>query len=680
MRARVCTIHADSHGQIRIKFVPDKNNLPPPVKQTVASLKQHSVKKSSLSFLNKNNHPHHSITNSMPASPSLNGARTPLVQKSTTISAPTLTNDKNQRFEALRVPLIHLLAIRPVSAKYLAQTLGSKEEYLQPVLEKIGKRARLDPMKWDLNDKTFKELNVWKFDYPAQHDRELAIDRAGSAFDRMRLSQEDKLWQMLYEKHERGKGNTLSKLKNLHKGPIQRATTPRIHVQEPAESTEQGQRTFRNGGEDKGRLTPSAAQPMSRSKSHDQIKKTKVSEKEARSKRLMNKGPKKVTPAPKVKEAHPAVKKGGPKKANVPKSDEFVNDSDEEDGLEDSMALDSQSQIPNGNGNSTKSTKHVAVADKTIPPSTEPSTKMSKPATSSQHTTSNLAVKKTVSKDTKQPTSSQPQKSRPTMKEKTVAKPKPSTSAPTSASSKPKPAVHGDLKPKAAKGQAEGSAPAGRTPQKDGLSPNASSSASKRRLSDASASSTAIKKTISRSRNGSSPHKPSPLGSSPPTNASDLDNVAHSSASSTPLMSQTRKPNGTPTNAVRSASGHARNSSEASLKRKANDLESGIHNHSGPLANGHVDGHVNGYISSAKRRKISDPSLPSSESDNSPPTKDMAVQKARFFKKYYTNYEIEYRKVLEMKEPPHEDVERVNKLHQRLIELKEELTEISKGI
>ena len=36
-----------------------------------------------------------------------------------------------------------------------------------------------------------------------------------------------------------------------------------------------------------------------------------------------------AAPAPKAKEAHPAVKKGGFKKANAPKSSEFVNDSDE---------------------------------------------------------------------------------------------------------------------------------------------------------------------------------------------------------------------------------------------------------------------------------------------------------------------------------------------------------------
>ena len=184
---------------------------------------------------------------------------------------------------------------------------------MKPALEKVGREFRLDPSKWDLSDKSYKDLDVWKFEYPDQHDRELAIDRATSAYDRLRMSQEDPKWQLMYPKSERGKGKTLSRLNHLHKGPIQQSTTPRIHVQQPEDSVDEKPLSKSDESDQKGRLTPKASE-MARSKSSDQIKKTKVSEKEAQAKRLLNKGPKKVISEVKEKGAHPAVKKGAPKK------------------------------------------------------------------------------------------------------------------------------------------------------------------------------------------------------------------------------------------------------------------------------------------------------------------------------------------------------------------------------
>ena len=91
----------------------------------------------------------------------------------------------------------------------------------------VGKEHRLIQDRWTLNDKAFKELDVWNFDYPNQDDRQLAINCALSAFDRMRSSTQEKVWDMLLPKNERGKGKILSNL-DLHKGPIKQSNTPRI--------------------------------------------------------------------------------------------------------------------------------------------------------------------------------------------------------------------------------------------------------------------------------------------------------------------------------------------------------------------------------------------------------------------------------------------------------------------
>ena len=183
----------------------------------------------------------------------------------------------------------------------------------------MGKEFRLIPDKWTLNDKAFKELDVWNFDYPNQDDRQLAINCAISAFDRMRISTKERVWDMLLPKNERGKGKILSNL-DLHKGPIKQSNTPRIQVQHPSNDPNAKDQLAGHESDQKDRLAPNDAEPMARSQSQDQInKKKKLSEKEAQSKRLLKNGPKKVTTAPKVKEHHPAVNNGS-KKPNVPKS------------------------------------------------------------------------------------------------------------------------------------------------------------------------------------------------------------------------------------------------------------------------------------------------------------------------------------------------------------------------
>ena len=583
----------------------------------------------------------------MPVSPSLGAAHTPLIHKTPPTSVPSLSNERTVKIKAIRTPLIHFLAARPASITLLVKHLSCKQDELLEVLNKVGKEHRLIPDKWTLNDKAFKELDVWNFDYPNQDDRQLAINCAISAFDRMRISTKEKVWDMLLPKDERGKGKILSNL-DLHNGPIKQNNTPKIQVQHPAIDSDAKEQTNTQESDGKDRLAPSDAEPMARSQSQDQMKKKKVSEKEAQSKRLLKNGPKKITPAPKVKE-DPAAKKGG-KKVIVPKSSEFVNDSDEEDGLEDASTLQAQSMTPKGHTDQSLPLK-VAPSPKSVastPRNGNTGAKASKSALPAR----DVDVGRVIS--SKPVTPSRPD---------AISKPKPAAVnhvPSTTAKSK-------DVKIEKTKNNSEKTAP---TPpvkpnNKNNLPSASSSPSSRNRTSDSSQGSTAMKKTLSRQRTTSSPHKPSPLGSSPPTNASDLENGV-SSASSTSLVSLVQKTSSKANEFGSTVNGQARNTSEHSLKRKADDLDSGIHAH----GNAPIDGRVNGI----KRHNASATSPSTSESGNSPLATSNALKRAQDFKTYYAKYEILYREVADSTDAPQEKIDNVKRMHQRLIELKDEIT------
>lgn len=565
------------------------------------------------------------------------------------------------------------------------------------MLQKVGKKYRLDESKWDLMDKAFKELDIFAFNFTNDGDRELAVGRAISAFDRMRISTSEKIWDKLMPKNERGKGKVLSHL-NLGKGPINASSTPRIQVQHPETNEERNLGLDGNDSDRKDRLAPSNTEP-GRSHSQGPIKKKRVSEKEAQSKRLLSKGPKKETPASKEKEAHPAVKKAT-KKANVPKSSEFVNDSDEEDGLEDAATLHAQSQTQKKASTtkapeeleapkpaaSTPKVKHSKSAAST------PKVQASKPATESKFGRPTPLTKKAAVRDALAARRELAQKLTPTitggMSDKEVG----------SAAGK-KVAVPAKLPEKKA-------TPSVKAPEKNpasAVASTATSPAARQHAADAGQGGTAMKKTLSRQRNVSSPHKPSPLGSSPPTNASDLDNATNSSTSSTPLVRKNATPNGiTVMNGhTRNASEHSaistaplvrkdnatpngitsvngvRNTSEHTLKRKAGDLDSGIHNHGSPVTNGNVNGYTNGNTNPSKRQKTSEMTPPTSESGDSPLARDLAIKKAADFKRYYDSYTKSYMEISQMECPPQDKLDSIKKMHNRLAEMK---GQIKKGL
>ncbi|RAH51620.1 uncharacterized protein BO95DRAFT_10224 [Aspergillus brunneoviolaceus CBS 621.78] len=270
---------------------------------------------------------------SVSSSPALGVARSPggPFTPLTPTSAPLSQNKDRIRLEALKVPFIHLLAIRAVSAQFLARQTRSSLEDCETLARKYGLENRINPEKYDLRDKSYKDLDVWKFPYPSQEDRQEAIDNAISAFDRMRISRSDKLWQMLLPKEERGKGKCLSRL-DLRTGPIKKALTPRIQVQPSDDNGKDGYTTGQDT--DKGSasgLTPRAGEPTSAPRSVPTVAKKRVGDKDTPLKRS----------TPKVKAAANSTltgrvtKKAERKPAGKPdtkfKSAEFVHDSDEDD-------------------------------------------------------------------------------------------------------------------------------------------------------------------------------------------------------------------------------------------------------------------------------------------------------------------------------------------------------------
>jgi RNA polymerase II elongation factor ELL len=145
----------------------------------------------------------------------------------------------------------------------------------------------------------------------------------------------------------------------------------------------------------------------------------------------------------------------------------------------------------------------------------------------------------------------------------TLAKPAPRPAAKTT--SKPKDSA----KPAPKVNQGNGSAKSGTVAPKNGTTKaTASASSNKLKAPDAESKSNLGVSSLPRKRALSSPHKPSRLGSSPPTNASDFENEAalkskSSSSSNSPLINQRRE--------VRKAPGHAPTSKPAATSSSSSD-------------------------------------------------------------------------------------------------------------
>ncbi|KAJ3476201.1 hypothetical protein NLG97_g9202 [Lecanicillium saksenae] len=153
------------------------------------------------------------------------------------VTPPTLSASQQavERAKEQRVPLVHELAAGEKTIDHLREKWVGRPEDFKSSLEKVAE-YHSDTKRYSMKKPFWKELDVWKYDYDTQQERETAIENAIRQYDRQRLSASEPEWQKLLKKEERGKGKCLSRLQaSLAKGPAQPA--PKIKVQKADDSS-----------------------------------------------------------------------------------------------------------------------------------------------------------------------------------------------------------------------------------------------------------------------------------------------------------------------------------------------------------------------------------------------------------------------------------------------------------
>jgi RNA polymerase II elongation factor ELL len=517
---------------------------------------------------------------SISGSPSLGAIRSPAsLPALTPTSVPPSQNKRKIRLEALKTPFIHLLAVTPVSVKYLAQTTRSSQEDCLELARKYGVENRIDPSKFNLKDKCYKELDIWNFPYPNDSDRTSAIENAISAFDRQRVSPSDKLWQTLNSKEERAKVVCKSRLK-LQTGP---PPPPPPHIKVHA-SEDQGKEDYLTGNETdrtNGRLTPTTT-PADHASAKPASKKMSTTTTKAKNSTLTGRVTKK------------ADKKPPPKPTGKFKSAEIIYDSDED----------------------------IDIPDAPAPASAPP-----------------------------------PAKKSPSWTEVNKAPAKPPTASKTSSAAH-SPAVKPQITLK----------PQPRNIKTIPVNTNGTAS-----------------KTLpgSRAAKPTSPVKPSPLASSPPTNASDFENSSQnsgqtSSSSSSPLMAQM---------AQMAKQSKARPAVPPKPKPtvKSNGMAKPAMEQTNPLKRKVVPeptstGRMNRHGDDIKRRRPIQSMSPSGTSSGSasPPLnrehlRQQLQQKSMDFKKLYSKYRNLHDSLVNQMAPTPSDLSRLKQMHTKVQRMKKEI-------
>ncbi len=505
------------------------------------------------------------VTKSMPSSPYLGAAPSP--QPGPT-SAPLNdagfdgSSKAKLRLDAIKIPLTHLLAGRPMSSKAIADKIRAPRDDVDRLLLKYAKDSERNLGKKELKEKTYKELDVWKFPYQSEDDRKAAIERAIHAFDRMRVEKTDPIWQMLLPATERGKGKILSRL-NMNKA------VPSTTLLKPERADSKGEVSDREG-----------------SKSPN-VKAKRTTEQHREIKRTTSKA-----------RGHPASPLPG-KKRNISqardakqddkfKSAERIVDSDEEADNTDVMPA--------------------------------------KPKTVKKHPQSTVSLHSPHKRD---------------MSPKKQLKKSALSHSSSSSDSSDNRKLNKSLNP----------------PARDQLS-----------------------KHSPRPRHGSSPQKPSPLGSSPPANSTDFDSSSsskqsQSSAPSSPPSSTdipiaTQKQKYSP---IISENAREVSRGRAPVKRKPDEMEN-----IPPAKRHQVNGvHTEKLSKGVKEerpsveRKMTD-SDQSSASEKGPPPREDVINEAKRFQLYYKKYKELHEKLATkpQKERDQRDIDNLMSMHERLKEMK----------
>ncbi|KAG5915279.1 hypothetical protein E4U42_000066 [Claviceps africana] len=270
-----------------------------------------------------NNYASTSTSKSIPTSPAVNSVRSPTSAPQITATQQVMERKKEQRFT-----LVHELAIAAQTTEHLRAKWTGKEEDFKAALEKTAHYDG-DSHTWTMKQPYWRELNVWKYNYATQEEREAAIDRAIRQYDKLRLSASESEWQLLLPKAERDKGKCLSRLQaNIAKGPPQQA--PKTKTQKPDDNP--GSKDDANSPE--GDKPRTGGESMSRSNSSTlPAKAKKPSAQEAQAKRLLSNAKSKAS-APKTspsKSKQPAASKNDKNDRRV-LSAAIVENSDSSEG------------------------------------------------------------------------------------------------------------------------------------------------------------------------------------------------------------------------------------------------------------------------------------------------------------------------------------------------------------
>lgn len=258
---------------------------------------------------------------SLTPSPALSGVGSPSLLPS---GSTPQERAKQQRF-----PLIHELAVQDLSREELLEKWDGTEEEFNAALEKVATFDK-NLQKWVLKKNCWKDLDIYEYDYSDER-RKKAVDNAVKGFDRNRVSVSDPLWDKLLPKDQRGKGICLSQLQaTLAKGPVTQQSKQRADG-----ASASGADSEKDDSLASAMKKGPGGEAMSRSSSQTSNGKKKLSASEAQAKRLLS-TKKKPLPAtttkaaPKTSTTKPSSKGTSAKGGRV-LSKEFVTDSDSSD-------------------------------------------------------------------------------------------------------------------------------------------------------------------------------------------------------------------------------------------------------------------------------------------------------------------------------------------------------------
>ncbi|OLN84357.1 hypothetical protein CCHL11_05963 [Colletotrichum chlorophyti] len=406
-------------------------------------------------------------------SPALVAVSSPSTNPVFSASQQVVEKSKEQRSM-----IVHELAVQERPYDYLESLWEGKGEDFKPALEKVA-QFESDTRMWALRKNYWRELDVWKYDYDTQDTRQKAIDNAIRQFDKMRLATTEPEWQKLLPREERGKGKILSKLQANIAKASSAAPPPKIKVQKADDATSDA---------DEDVLKTKGGETMSRSSSNSLPAKPKKAA-DSQAKRLLstnNKKPAAPRAAPtKSKEKAPASSKGG-----RVLSAEFVTNSDSDsESSEDKPMASIVAAKP-------RPTPAAAPAPRKKPDPPAPKPKIAVPKPKPR------PVERSIERGEKSPQPPQREaiktvKSQPPkrQREEEAEDSSSSSGAPLAKRAKPKAPIKAPVN-------------------------------LKQRPADVSHASPRNSSGVSFKSKNTSPAKSSPLASSPPTNASDLEQSA----------------------------------------------------------------------------------------------------------------------------------------------------------